>query len=117
MSENFSVAELDGSHVELLPARTVLSVMFSTDCGCNGNGNGCDGNAGFGFNQGACAGDHHNSAGFAGFGNTCGRHDSFGFGSGQASCADDHNGGSLGGGTPWFWSQVKNFCSQWWPAR
>lgn len=113
MYRSFSVAELDGSHVELLPARTVLSVMFSTGCGCNGNG--CDGNSGFGFNQGACTGDHHNGAGFAGFdSNSCGRHDGFG----QETCAGNHhNGGSLGGGTPWWWSQMRNFCSQWWPQR
>jgi hypothetical protein len=33
MSDALSFAEIDGQHVELLPARTVLS-MVSTDCGC-----------------------------------------------------------------------------------
>lgn len=115
MSESFSVAELDGQQAELLPARTVLSVMFSTGCGCNDNG--CDGNSGFGFGQETCAGNHHNDGGFGGFGgNGCGGRGGFGFG--QQTCAGNHhNGGGFGGGTPWLWSQVKNFCSQWWPVR
>ncbi|MBV9143532.1 MAG: hypothetical protein JO115_21905 [Pseudonocardiales bacterium] len=33
MSDALSFAEIDRQHVELLPARTVLS-MVSTDCGC-----------------------------------------------------------------------------------
>lgn len=41
MSDALSFAEIDGQHVELLPARTVMSV-FSTGC-CRGKGG-----AGFG---------------------------------------------------------------------
>ncbi|HKR50553.1 MAG TPA: hypothetical protein VJT72_13450 [Pseudonocardiaceae bacterium] len=37
MSDTVSSAELDGQHVELLPARTVLS-MFSADGGIGENG-------------------------------------------------------------------------------
>jgi hypothetical protein len=37
MSDAVSFAEIAGQHVELLPARTVLS-MFSAGCGCEGHG-------------------------------------------------------------------------------
>jgi hypothetical protein len=37
MSDALSFAEIDGQHVELLPARTVLS-LFSAGCGCKGGG-------------------------------------------------------------------------------
>ena len=33
MSDVLTFAEIDGQHVELLPARTVMS-MFASDCGC-----------------------------------------------------------------------------------
>ena len=38
MSDTVSVAELDGQHVELLPARTVLSMFIAGDGGTGGNG-------------------------------------------------------------------------------
>jgi hypothetical protein len=40
MSDALSFAEIDGQHVELLPARTVLS------CGCGGGGGSATGGAG-----------------------------------------------------------------------
>jgi hypothetical protein len=45
MSDGLSFAEIDGQHVELLPARTVLS-MFSTSGGCGGGCGGGDGGTG-----------------------------------------------------------------------
>ncbi|PZS25085.1 MAG: hypothetical protein DLM61_20580 [Pseudonocardiales bacterium] len=50
MSDALSFTEIDGQHVELLPARTVMS-MFS-DCGCGGGG----GNGGTGGAGGAAQG-------------------------------------------------------------
>jgi len=44
MSDALSFAEIDGQHVDLLPARTVMS-MFSTGGGCKG-GDGGTGGAG-----------------------------------------------------------------------
>ncbi len=38
MSDTVSFAELDGQHVELLPARTVLSVFSAQDTGGAGPG-------------------------------------------------------------------------------
>ncbi len=52
MSDALSFAEIDGQHVELLPARTVMS-MFSTGCeGGNGGTGGAGGKAqgGLGIN-------------------------------------------------------------------
>ncbi len=46
MSDALSFAEIDGQHVELLPARTVLS-LFSLGKG-NTGGTGGDGGKGFG---------------------------------------------------------------------
>ena len=37
MSDVLSYADVDGQHVELLPARTVMS-MFRAGCGCEGGG-------------------------------------------------------------------------------
>ena len=34
MSDVLSFAEIDGQHVELLPARTVLSLFSTGSCGC-----------------------------------------------------------------------------------
>ncbi|MGH3919224.1 MAG: hypothetical protein ACRDRY_00110 [Pseudonocardiaceae bacterium] len=48
MSDALNFAEIDGQHVELLPARTVMS-MFSTG-GCCGGGDGGDGFGGLGIN-------------------------------------------------------------------
>lgn len=45
MSNALSFAEIDGQHVELLPARTVMS-MFSTGYGCDCGGGGGDGGEG-----------------------------------------------------------------------
>jgi hypothetical protein len=51
MSDALSFAEIDEQHLELLPARTVMS-MFSVDCGCGGGegGNGGDAQGGLGIN-------------------------------------------------------------------
>jgi hypothetical protein len=49
MSDALDFAEVDGQHVELLPARTVLS-MFHTGCGCGGHGGGTGGIGGDGGN-------------------------------------------------------------------
>ncbi|MGH3685485.1 MAG: hypothetical protein ACRDQY_20230 [Pseudonocardiaceae bacterium] len=38
MSDTVNVAELDGQHVELLPARTVLSLFSTADGGGASNG-------------------------------------------------------------------------------
>ena len=48
MSDALSFAEIDGQHVELLPARTVLS-LFSTGTGGNG-GDGGSAQGGLGIN-------------------------------------------------------------------
>ncbi len=46
MSDVLSFVEIDGQHVELLPARTVMS-MFTASCPCGGDGGGGgDGGAG-----------------------------------------------------------------------
>ena len=45
MPNALSFAEIDGQHVELLPARTVLS-LFSAGCGCKGGDGGGDGGKG-----------------------------------------------------------------------
>jgi hypothetical protein len=34
MSDVLTFDEIDGQHVELLPARTVMSMFMSGDCGC-----------------------------------------------------------------------------------
>ncbi|MGH3721232.1 MAG: hypothetical protein ACRDRI_20750 [Pseudonocardiaceae bacterium] len=76
MSDALSFVEIDGQHVELLPARTVLS-LFSAGCGCGGGhhgggggdggvgGNGGTGRGGIGVNllNIALLGDQTNSAG------------------------------------------------------
>jgi hypothetical protein len=45
MSDALSFVEIDGQHVELLPARTVMS-MFSLDGGDGGNGGAAQGGLG-----------------------------------------------------------------------
>lgn len=51
MTDTLSFAEIDGQHVELLPARTVLSLVSTCGCG-GGHGYGGGGNAGDGGNGG-----------------------------------------------------------------
>lgn len=72
MSYTLSFAEIEGQHVELLPARTVMS-MFSTH-GCNA-GNGGDARGGIGINllNIDLLGDQDNSAGdaYGGRGGSC----------------------------------------------
>ncbi|MGH3834988.1 MAG: hypothetical protein ACRDSF_04695 [Pseudonocardiaceae bacterium] len=48
MSDALSFVEIDGQHVELLPARTVLSLFSAGGCG-----GGCDGGGGDGGKGGA----------------------------------------------------------------
>ena len=52
MSDGLSFAEIDGQHVELLPARTVLSMFSASGCGCDGGTGGAGGDAqgGIGLN-------------------------------------------------------------------
>ncbi|MDQ2790793.1 MAG: hypothetical protein M3Y73_14220 [Actinomycetota bacterium] len=49
MSDNLTFAELEAQHVELLPARTVLSLLSAGTAGANGTANPPTGN-GAGFN-------------------------------------------------------------------
>jgi hypothetical protein len=55
MSDALSFAEIDGQHVELLPARTVLSLFSAGGCGCGGHGGG-GGDGGTGGNGGNAQG-------------------------------------------------------------
>ena len=50
MSDELSFAEIDGQHVELLPARTVLSLFSAGGCGGCGGGDGGDAQGGIGLN-------------------------------------------------------------------
>ena len=52
MSDTLSFAEIDGQHVELLPARTVLSLVSACGCDHGSHGGGGGGNAGDGGNGG-----------------------------------------------------------------
>jgi hypothetical protein len=52
MSDTLSFAEIDRQHVELLPARTVLSMVSACGCDPGGHGGGGGGNAGDGGNGG-----------------------------------------------------------------
>jgi hypothetical protein len=75
MSDALSFAEIDRQHVELLPARTVMSMFMTGDCGgCSGHGgghggDGGDGQGGIGVNllNVNVLGDQDNVAG-SGFG-------------------------------------------------
>ena len=49
MSDTVSFTELDGQHVELLPARTVLSLFSAADGGSAGNGTDAVGKLGINF--------------------------------------------------------------------
>jgi hypothetical protein len=46
MTDTLSFAEIDGQHVELLPARTVLSLFSTGGCGDGGGGHGGGGHDG-----------------------------------------------------------------------
>jgi hypothetical protein len=66
MSDSLSFAEIDGQHVELLPARTVMSMFFVSGGGDGGKGgNGGKGSGGIGINllNIDLLGDQYNSAG------------------------------------------------------
>jgi hypothetical protein len=54
MSDALSFADVDGQHVELLPARTVMSAFRA--CGCEGGGGEEGGNGGVGGNGGSAQG-------------------------------------------------------------
>lgn len=66
MSDSLSFAEIEGQHVELLPARTVLSLMFTAPHG----GNGGAGYGGIGINagNGALNGAYQSNVAGGGFG-------------------------------------------------
>lgn len=49
MSDVLSFAEIDGQHVEMLPARTVMSTFATSCCGGDG-GDGGAGQGGLGIN-------------------------------------------------------------------
>jgi hypothetical protein len=46
MSDALSFAEIDGQHVELLPARTVMTLFRACGCGESGGNGGTGGNGG-----------------------------------------------------------------------
>jgi hypothetical protein len=46
MSDALSFADIDGQHVELLPARTVMSMFHAGDGGQGGNGGSANGGLG-----------------------------------------------------------------------
>ncbi len=50
MTDGLSFAEIEGQHVELLPARTVLSLFSAGDCGGGCGGAGGDAQGGIGVN-------------------------------------------------------------------
>ncbi|HEV7831763.1 MAG TPA: hypothetical protein VGP04_23600 [Pseudonocardiaceae bacterium] len=52
MSDTLTFVEIDRQHVELLPARTVLSMVSACGCDPGGHGGGGGGNAGDGGNGG-----------------------------------------------------------------
>ena len=74
MSDSLSFIEIDGQHAELLPARTVLSMITKAGGGCHA-GNGGDAYGGIGINllNLDLLGDQTNSAGNAtgGAGGNC----------------------------------------------
>jgi hypothetical protein len=87
MSDALSFAEIDGQHVELLPARTVLS-MFSAGGCCSGHGGGGDGGTG-----------GHGGSANGGLGiNLLSGIGVLGTGSASAADAAGGNGGSANGG-------------------
>jgi len=74
MSDSLSFIEIDDQHAELLPARTVLSMITKVGRGCHG-GNGGEGEGGIGLNvlNIDVFGDQTNSAGngIGGAGGNC----------------------------------------------
>jgi hypothetical protein len=74
MSDSLSFIEIDAQRVELLPARTVLSMINKAGGGCHG-GNGGDAQGGIGVNllNIDVFGDQTNSAGnaYGGNGSSC----------------------------------------------
>ncbi|MGH3870881.1 MAG: hypothetical protein ACRDSR_05075 [Pseudonocardiaceae bacterium] len=85
MSDALSFVEIDGQHVELLPARTVLS-MFSVSCDCGaapsaGGGDGGVGGAG-GSGQGGVAVNILSGIGILGTGSASGGNGTGGAGGG-----------------------------------
>jgi hypothetical protein len=74
MSYTLSSAEIDGQHMELLPARTVLSLFYA--CGCEGGG---------GYGGGGHGGGGHGDGGHSWYG-------------GDGRGGDGGNGGNGRGG-------------------
>jgi hypothetical protein len=74
LSYTLSFAEIEGQHVELLPARTVMSMYSMGGGGCHA-GNGGEGEGGIGINllNIALLGDQENNAGngIGGNGGSC----------------------------------------------
>jgi hypothetical protein len=90
MSDALSFVDIDGQHVELLPARTVMS-MFRAGCGCEGGGGGEEGgNGGVGGNGGSAQGGLGINV-LSGLG-------VLGTGTASAGDATGGNGGSADGG-------------------
>lgn len=86
MSDALSFADIDGQHVELLPARTVMS-MFRA-CGCGGGESGGDGGTG---------GNGGNAQGGLGI-NVLSGLGVLGTGTASAGDATGGNGGAANGG-------------------
>ncbi|PZS24822.1 MAG: hypothetical protein DLM61_21335 [Pseudonocardiales bacterium] len=86
MSNALSFADVDGQHVELLPARTVMSAFRA--CGCEGGSHG--GNGGVGGNGGSAQGGLGINV-LSGIG-------VLGTGTASAGDAAGGNGGSANGG-------------------
>ena len=73
-SDALSLAEIDGQYVELLPARTVLTLIWSPGgkfygCGNNGGAGGVGGDAGSGGNSSSHDGTGGNANGGGNGGN------------------------------------------------
>ncbi|MGH3512865.1 MAG: hypothetical protein ACRDQV_06250 [Pseudonocardiaceae bacterium] len=90
MSDVLSYADVDGQHVELLPARTVMS-MFHAGCGCEGGGGEEAGDGGVGGNGGSAQGGLGINI-LSGLG-------VLGTGTASAGDATGGNGGSANGGS------------------
>ncbi len=66
MTDGLSFAEIEGQHVELLPARTVLSLFSAGDCGgCGGAGGDAQGGIGVNLLNINVLGSQDNIAGSA----------------------------------------------------
>lgn len=88
MSDALSFADVDGQHVELLPARTVMSAFRA--CGCGEGGGEEGGNGGVGGNGGSAQGGLGINV-LSGLG-------ILGTGTASAGDATGGNGGSANGG-------------------